>query len=218
MRSDYVRGTFVNPLDVERLTCAVNLVYSQDGTQVQGPDLFVIETKSADGRGAADAALSAMRIRPVSMRKYCIGIALLHPHLAANKWSRLLKQKFGWDRIPVYVSAPFRERAVGPRNRVNRPKTAPGSPSSHSHTTSDEKPSAASASRFCPSRSRVRLRFAAQNCRFVAGACAPAGQSWRCQKHPLMKMTCCRAAKVMSGLPGNLFPGNRGSGTWRRSR
>ncbi len=98
MRSDYVRGTFVNPLDEERLTCDVNLVYSQDGTTIHGPDLFVIETKSTDGRGAADAALSAMRIRPVGMSKYCVGIALLHPALAANKWSRLLKQKFGWDR------------------------------------------------------------------------------------------------------------------------
>lgn len=101
MRSDYVRGTFVNPLDEERLTCDVNLVYSQDGSVVHGPDLFVIETKTADGRGAADTALAKMGIRPVSMSKYCIGIALLHPQLAANKWSRLLKQKFGWTRSAI---------------------------------------------------------------------------------------------------------------------
>ncbi|MFL4476371.1 polyphosphate polymerase domain-containing protein [Paeniglutamicibacter sp. MACA_103] len=99
MRSDYVRGTLVNPLDEERLTCDVNLVYSHDGTVVHGPDLFVIETKTAAGRGAADSALAKMGIRPVSMSKYCIGIALLHPHLAANKWSRLLKQHFSWNRI-----------------------------------------------------------------------------------------------------------------------
>lgn len=104
MRSDYIRGTFVNPLDEERLTCDVNLVYSQDGTVVHGPDLFVIETKTADGRGAAGSALATMGIRPVSMSKYCIGIALLHPHLAANKWSRLLKQKFGWNRTPRQIS------------------------------------------------------------------------------------------------------------------
>ncbi|MFI8410924.1 polyphosphate polymerase domain-containing protein [Paeniglutamicibacter gangotriensis] len=104
MRSDYIRGTFVNPLDEERLTCDVNLVYTQNGTVVHGPDLFVIETKTADGRGAADSALATMGIRPVSMSKYCIGIALLHPHLAANKWSRLLKQKFGWNRTPRQIS------------------------------------------------------------------------------------------------------------------
>lgn len=105
MRSDYVRGTFVNPLDEERLTCDVNLVYSREDTTVYGPDLFVIETKTANGRGAADSALSQMGIRPVSMSKYCLGIALLHPHLAANKWSRLLKHNFGWKRTPRQLSA-----------------------------------------------------------------------------------------------------------------
>lgn len=99
MRSDYVRGTFVNHLDEERLTCDVNLVYTGDVGTVRGPDLFVIETKTADGKGAADMALAQMGIREVSMSKYCIGIALLHPHLAANKWSRLLRQKFGWNRL-----------------------------------------------------------------------------------------------------------------------
>lgn len=98
MRSDYVRGTFVNPRDEERLTCDVNLVYSGDAGTVKGPDLFVVETKTADGKGAADAALAQMGIREVSMSKYCIGIALLHPQLAANKWSRLLRQNFGWNR------------------------------------------------------------------------------------------------------------------------
>lgn len=101
MRSDYVRGTFVNPRDEERLTCDVNLVYAGDSGTVKGPDLFVIETKTADGKGAADTALAHMGIREVSMSKYCIGIALLHPHLAANKWSRLLRQKFGWNRAAV---------------------------------------------------------------------------------------------------------------------
>ena len=105
MRSDYVRGTFVNPLDEERLTCDVNLVYSREDAAVHGPDLFVIETKTASGRGAADSALSQMGIRPVSMSKYCLGIALLHPHLAANKWSRLLRQNFGWNRTPRQLSA-----------------------------------------------------------------------------------------------------------------
>ncbi|RAX49522.1 hypothetical protein DQ353_09630 [Arthrobacter sp. AQ5-05] len=103
MRSDYVRGTFVNPVDEERLTCDVNLVYSRQDATVHGPDLFVIETKTASGRGAADAVLSQMGIRPVSMSKYCLGIALLHPHLAANKWSRLLKRNFGWKRSPRQV-------------------------------------------------------------------------------------------------------------------
>lgn len=98
MNSDYVRATFVSTAREERLTCDVNLIYSQAEQSIPGPDLLVIETKSANGNGAADAALSDMLVRPVSMSKYCIGIALLHPHLAANKWNRLLRQKFGWQR------------------------------------------------------------------------------------------------------------------------
>jgi VTC domain. len=97
--SAYVRGTFVNPEDGERLTCDVDLVYADDRNRLRGPDLVVVETKSADGRGAADRALAGMGIRPVSMSKYCIGMALLHPELPANRWSRLLRRHFGWERI-----------------------------------------------------------------------------------------------------------------------
>lgn len=92
--SSYVRATFVNPLDGERVTCDVQLRYANSTQQVQGPDLIVVETKSADGRGVSDRALAELGIRPVSMSKYCIGIALLNPQLPANKWSRLLHQRF----------------------------------------------------------------------------------------------------------------------------
>lgn len=104
--SSYIRGTFVNPLDGERLTCDVELKYANSAQQIDGPDLIVVETKSADGRGVSDQALAELGIRPVSMSKYCIGIALLNPQLPANKWSRLLDQRF---------QAP--QRATAPRNR-----------------------------------------------------------------------------------------------------
>lgn len=92
--SSYVRATFVNPIDGERVTCDVELRYANHDQQVAGPDLIVVETKSADGRGASDRALAELGIREVSMSKYCIGIALLHPQLPANRWSRLLDQRF----------------------------------------------------------------------------------------------------------------------------
>ncbi|WP_417234929.1 polyphosphate polymerase domain-containing protein [Arthrobacter sp.] len=96
--SGYVRGTFVNPHDGERLTCDVDMVYANDRLTLQGPDLVVVETKTTDGRGVADRVLAAMGIRPVSMSKYCIGMSLLHPELPANRWSRLLRRHFGWER------------------------------------------------------------------------------------------------------------------------
>lgn len=108
--SSYIRGTFVNPLDGERVTCDVELGYANGRHHVQGPDLVVVETKSVDGRGVSDRALAALGIRPVSMSKYCIGIALLNPQLPANKWSRLLEQRFGSSR-----------HANGPRTHLKAP-------------------------------------------------------------------------------------------------
>ena len=92
MRNAYRRATLVNPVDGERVTCDVELQYSNASTVVHGPDMVIVETKSADGRGVSDQALAELGIRPVSMSKYCLGIASLHPELPANKWSRLLKQ------------------------------------------------------------------------------------------------------------------------------
>lgn len=107
--SSYVRATFVNPIDGERVTCDVELSYANKENRVAGPDLIVVETKSADGHGASDRALAELGIREVSMSKYCIGIALLHPQLPANRWSRLLEQRFGARRAPV--SYPTSRRA-----------------------------------------------------------------------------------------------------------
>ncbi|AIY00993.1 hypothetical protein ART_1394 [Arthrobacter sp. PAMC 25486] len=113
MTVDYRRGTLVNPHSKERLTCDVGLL-CRDGAggngagetcltgvqEVAGPDLVVVETKSADGRGVADRVLAEMGIRELSMSKYCVGIALLHPHLPANRWNRVLRERFAWDRAP----------------------------------------------------------------------------------------------------------------------
>lgn len=56
------------------------------------------ETKTVDGRGVGDGVLAGLGIREEVMSKYCLGVAMLNPHLAANKWSRLLRNRFGWER------------------------------------------------------------------------------------------------------------------------
>ena len=104
MTVDYRRGTLVNPHSRERLTLDVGLLCRDGGLggrEVAGPDLVVVETKSADGRGVADRVLAEMGIRDLSMSKYCVGIALLHPHLPANRWNRVLRNRFDWDRAPA---------------------------------------------------------------------------------------------------------------------
>lgn len=98
MAIDYHRGTLVNPTSQERLTLDVQLLCRDRSQEVAGPDMVVVETKSADGRGVADRVLAEMGIRDVSMSKYCVGIAMLHPKLPANRWSRLLRENFSWQR------------------------------------------------------------------------------------------------------------------------
>lgn len=97
----YTRATLVDPDGGSRLTCDVDLVCSGPTGVQRGPDLVLIESKSAAGRSPADAALAAMGVRPVSLSKYCVGVALLHPQLSANRWSRVLRREFGWSRTPA---------------------------------------------------------------------------------------------------------------------
>lgn len=97
LHNSYTRATLVDPVDGERVTCDVQLRYWDATSTVHGPDMVVVETKSADGRGISDRALAALGVRPVSMSKYCLGVASLNPQLPANKWSRLLK-RYGWAR------------------------------------------------------------------------------------------------------------------------
>lgn len=104
LQTDYSRATFVDPVHEERLTCDIDLVCKNQQLRIDGPDMIIVETKSATGRGTADQALLEMGIRPLSMSKYCLGIAMLNPELAANKWSRLLTRHFGWQRTAALTN------------------------------------------------------------------------------------------------------------------
>ncbi len=48
--------------------------------------------------GLVNEVLSTMGVRPESISKYCIGIALTNPEVPANKWNRMLRNRFGWQR------------------------------------------------------------------------------------------------------------------------
>jgi len=70
---------------------------------VRGPDRVLVETKSR-GHEPVDRVLSRLGVRPLSMSKYCLGTALLHPWLPANRWHRLLVKEFGHRRVPAPLS------------------------------------------------------------------------------------------------------------------
>lgn len=93
----YSRATFVDVLDGARLTCDIDLACTADDETELGPDLILVESKST-GSGRADEVLAVMGVRPESISKYCIGIALTSPEVPANKWNRMLRNRFGWQR------------------------------------------------------------------------------------------------------------------------
>jgi hypothetical protein len=49
-------------------------------------DRWIVETKSANGRGDADRALLSAHVRPVSVSKYILGLALTRPELRVNSY------------------------------------------------------------------------------------------------------------------------------------
>lgn len=105
----YRRITLVSLERPERLTCDLDLRFSTAGGEHGrlAEDYVLIETKSGDGRSAADITLSRLGARPLeSVSKYCIGIALSGQDLPTNPFRRLLRRHFE-DAPP----APARPRA-----------------------------------------------------------------------------------------------------------
>ena len=87
----YTRTTFV--VDAMRMTVDADLVCTHaDGRSVGAPDLLVVETKSAGPTTPLDRSLWAEGVRPVSISKYAVGMALLDPTLPAHKWTRVLRR------------------------------------------------------------------------------------------------------------------------------
>src|SRR5699024_7251191 len=58
--------------------------------------VVLVETKSQRGAGPVDRWLWRYHLRPQSISKYCLGQALLQPHLQANRWHPVLKRHFDW--------------------------------------------------------------------------------------------------------------------------
>jgi hypothetical protein len=70
-----------------------------DGRRAHLTLLALIETKTAGPPSAFDRTLWRHGHRPVTISKYCTGLAALSPDLPANKWNRVLRRHF--DRLPA---------------------------------------------------------------------------------------------------------------------
>lgn len=97
LTTHYGRTTFVDHRDNARLTCDIDLACTRVGQTEYGPDRILVESKSVSS-GRADVVLADMGLRPISLSKYCMGIALTNPHMAANPWNQVLRAQFGWQR------------------------------------------------------------------------------------------------------------------------
>ena len=75
----YQRITLVAKSGGERMTIDTGLTFrNQTGFLDVGQDMFIVETKSALGRGFADRLLRQIHVRPVKRcSKYCLGVATL---------------------------------------------------------------------------------------------------------------------------------------------
>ncbi|MFC5818372.1 polyphosphate polymerase domain-containing protein [Nonomuraea harbinensis] len=94
LSTDYRRVTLVDRSGVARLTCDSGLV-CHDGRRALPArrDRVLLESKSADGDAAADRVLRRLGVRPVSVSKYCLGVAALLD-VRANPWHRVLRHYF----------------------------------------------------------------------------------------------------------------------------
>ena len=97
LTTGYQRATLLHPATGSRITCDVDLTFGDRQHTSRGPDhLILIESKTAGAAAPVDARLWRMGHRPVTISKYCAGLALLHPYLPANRWNRTLRRHFHW--------------------------------------------------------------------------------------------------------------------------
>ena len=97
----YHRATLVDPVQGNRVTCDVNLRFENCTGQRFGPldGVAVLESKTVGSESPVDRALWRLGSRPLSLSKYCVGMAVLDPRLPANRWNRELRTHFGWSPV-----------------------------------------------------------------------------------------------------------------------
>ena len=124
LTTTYHRATLVDSTYGNRVTCDVNLRFENCADQRYGPldGLVVLESKTIGEDSPIDRVLRRLGARPVSLSKYCVGMAVLDPRLPANRWNRELRTYFDWtpqrdEPVQVVAAAPVGIRARLPLRR-----------------------------------------------------------------------------------------------------
>jgi hypothetical protein len=117
----YQRVTLKARGSVERMTWDFRLSF---GGAALASDRVIIETKSERGDGTADRMLRMLGSRPVSVSKYCAGIALTRPETRANRWAASLRRHFvSHSEAPASPGKRTDGQPTDPR-RLHRPSRA----------------------------------------------------------------------------------------------
>lgn len=118
LETRYRRATLVHPATHSRITCDVDLVCASGHRGAGGlRGEVLVETKSAGPAGGVDRWLRRHGVRPLSISKYCVGVALLYPHVRANPWHRTLRRHFEWAADPRAGELPA-QRGTGPATQA----------------------------------------------------------------------------------------------------
>jgi len=92
----YRRITLASLGEAERLTIDVDLRFAgaNGAVSAMAPEYAIVESKSANGRTAADRRFRALGFRQTQCSKYCLGIALTRPDVHANEFLWLARRYF----------------------------------------------------------------------------------------------------------------------------
>lgn len=100
LTTSYRRSTLILPGTAgadARVTIDVALTWDRpDGRGAGLRHLALVETKTPGNPCPIDRTLWRHGHRPVTISKYCTGLAALSPDLPANKWNRVLRHHFDW--------------------------------------------------------------------------------------------------------------------------
>lgn len=96
LKNTFTRITLVEPNLPERITIDLDLAFQWKEKRQDLPEVVIVEVKqeSQNRKSPFVAALKVKHIRPETMSKYCLGVALLVPSIKRNSFKeKLLKLK-----------------------------------------------------------------------------------------------------------------------------
>lgn len=90
--NSFGRITLVDTVAGERLTIDTDIAFEMGDRKSALPELVIIEVKRDENSGVSEVLrqLKHQLVRPESMSKYCLGVAMLYPEMKSNNFKQKL--------------------------------------------------------------------------------------------------------------------------------